>query len=77
MPTETITPDVVASHATLLAALKEVMAQLESGVLVRDFSRDAEPNWALRMVPFVTTMTKWHFAIIVAEKLIESKAEAL
>lgn len=38
----------MAAAPDLLAALKDVYALLDSGVLVRDVSRDHEPGWAMK-----------------------------
>jgi hypothetical protein len=41
------------SHQELVAALEALMADIDSGVLVRDITRDAEPGWHMRMLAFV------------------------
>lgn len=34
-------------------ALTDMFAMLDEGLLVRDISKDGEPDWPLRMVKFV------------------------
>lgn len=57
----------IAAAPDLLGALKQVMEQLDSGVLVRDISKDAQPDYALRMVRLVSTINSWQLAIAKAE----------
>lgn len=54
-------------RADLLAALKRVMELLNSGVLVRDITKDGGPNWAPRMMELVRDMQSWQMAIAKAE----------
>jgi hypothetical protein len=42
----------------LISVLSKVNAMIESGVLVRDVSRDLDPDWALRMLELVTTLKR-------------------
>ena len=37
----------------LLEALKALMNDIDSGVLVRDITHDGEPGWSIRMMDFV------------------------
>jgi multidrug resistance efflux pump len=49
-----------ATQATLAqrtGALQNLFALVESGVLVRNLSRDAEPGFALRQVPLIQAFT--------------------
>lgn len=39
--------------ARMKAALRGVLDLIDKGVLVRDTSRDHEPEWAMRMVPLL------------------------
>lgn len=38
--------------------LRELFGFLDSGYLVRDISHDHEPGWAMRQLPFVSTLAK-------------------
>jgi hypothetical protein len=51
----------------LLAGCKWFMAALGDGRLVRDVSRDAQPDWALQMLDFTRELTKIQKAIYTAE----------
>lgn len=53
----------------LLAACKWFIAELESGNLVRDISRDDADDWALRMVQFTINLQKAVTATHKAESL--------
>jgi len=57
----------VNSHDALLAACKEIWKLVDDGVLVRDISRDFEPNWILRQIPVVRSLRKLEEAIKLAE----------
>lgn len=56
-----------AERAELLAALKSVMSDIDNGVLVRNVSRDGEPNWSLEMLSFVRRLQECQHAIAKAE----------
>lgn len=58
---------VLASHDALLAALKGLMADIDSGLLVRDISRDMESGWSMRMLEFVQRLHAAQAAIQKAE----------
>jgi hypothetical protein len=58
---------VLGINGQLLAALKSIMSHLDSGVLVRDVSRDGEPGWAIRMLPLVGDLQSAAVAIAKAE----------
>lgn len=51
------------TSTALLASLKQFMAWLESGQLVRDISRDASPDWAPTMLEFAVALSKAQAAI--------------
>jgi hypothetical protein len=55
------------ADADLLAACKWFVAQLESGALVRDITKDAQPDWANRMMHFTLDLQKAVRAIAKAE----------
>ena len=58
----------VREHRTeLLEACKWFMQQLDDGVLVRDISRDGEPDYHKRMLEFVFDLGKAFTAIAKAE----------
>ena len=41
---------------TMINALQAVMALIEEGILVRDTSRDSEPNWAMEQIRIVRVL---------------------
>lgn len=45
-------------------SLSNILSHIESGYLVRDTSKDHQPNWALKQLPFL-------FDLKEAKKLIE------
>ena len=51
----------------LLNGCKFFMAALESGMLVRDITKDAAPDWSIRMMEFVRDLSKVQLAITNAE----------
>lgn len=51
----------------LLHSLQWLMAMLDCGTLVRNIERDMEPDFAIRMVGFVTNLKKAAAAIAKAE----------
>lgn len=53
--------------ADLLAALKALMGDIDSGLLVRDISRDNDPGWTMRMFEFVRRLAAAQAAIAKAE----------
>lgn len=55
------------SHDALLAALKFMFGEIESGNLVRDTSKDAQPDYHRRMLTFVSELGKAQSAIAKAE----------
>lgn len=57
----------IKSAPDLLDALKSVLNMIESGILVRDTSKDLEPGWAMRQIPIVTSLQKAGNAIAKAE----------
>ncbi len=59
----------IAAAPDLLAALKSLLADIDSGVLVRDITRDGEPGWSMHMLDFVKRLQSAQAAIAKAEKL--------
>lgn len=56
------------SREELLAALKGLMSDIDSGLLVRDITRDSEPGWAMNMLAFVGRLHAAQSAIARAEE---------
>lgn len=52
----------------LLAAAKWMFGAIESGELVRDISRDGDPDWTMRMMKFTVELSKAQTAITRAEQ---------
>jgi hypothetical protein len=57
----------IAAAPDLLAACKLFFSWLENGTLVRDITRDAQSDWALRMMEFARDLGKVQLAISQAE----------
>ncbi len=53
--------------AALLAVAKEVWTLIENGSLVRNVSHDVEPDWALKQLPLIKTLTRLEQAIAKCE----------
>ncbi len=56
-----------AAAPDLLEACKWFMQQLDDDVLVRDISRDGEPDWPMRMLRFTARLAEAAEAIAKAE----------
>ncbi len=59
-------------NADLLEACKALFELVESGQLVRNISEDAKPEWAIRQVGFVKTLSQAKAAITKATQETES-----
>ena len=57
----------ISDRDELLTACKWFVDQLERGVIVRDITKDAQPDWAMRMRHFVIDLQKVIQAIAKAE----------
>lgn len=65
-----------AENAALRKALDKFFSWLDEGLLVRDITKDAQSDWALRMMHFVKDLGEARAALAKAEtNLIESRAE--
>jgi|ERR1700734_2573655 len=53
----------IAAAPALLASLKRVMELLDAGVLVRDITKDTNPDWGMEMMGLVRDLTEWQSAI--------------
>ena len=51
----------------MLAALKVIMAHIESGTLVRNTTEDSQPGWALKAITLVNDLNDAKAAIAKAE----------
>lgn len=56
-----------AAAPDLLASLKDLLNDIDTGLLVRDITRDGEPGWALHMMDFVGRLQAAQAAIARAE----------
>jgi hypothetical protein len=56
-------PELLAQHNDLLAALKGIMGDIESGLLVRDITKDGSPKWAMHMLGFINRLNAAKAAI--------------
>ncbi len=57
----------VSAAPELLEACKWFMDALETGLLVRDITKDSEPSWAIKMLSFVKELQDAQAAIAKAE----------
>jgi len=64
---DTSTDTVRAAAPALLAALKALIADIDTGVLVRDTTHDGDPEYLRRMVAFTRRLTAAMAAIAQAE----------
>lgn len=51
----------------LLGACELLMGMIEDGTLVRDITKDASPDWGLKMMRFVQDLQKVQAAILRAK----------
>lgn len=51
-----------------LACLRLLVSRLEDGTLVRNLNHDGDPNWAIRMLPFIQELNRITIAIHRAEE---------
>ena len=58
----------IAAAPELLAALKAVLSDIDSGVLVRDVTRDGQPGWAMTMIAFVQRLQAAQRAVLKADE---------
>jgi len=58
----------VNSHAALVDALEQFMTWLDKGVLIRDITKDAQSDWAIRMMHFVNDLNKAKAALNLAKE---------
>ena len=42
----------------LYSALTEIMDGFDRGVFVRDISNDSNPDWALKLLPFIAALSR-------------------
>jgi hypothetical protein len=54
-------------HRELLESLEAIMGGFESGMFVRDVSKDSDPNWSLEMMKLVQMLGKAKAAIAKAK----------
>lgn len=57
----------IAAAPELLASLKALLGDIESGLLVRDITRDGDPNWSAQMLDFVRRLQAAQAAVAKAE----------
>ncbi len=57
----------IAAAPELFAALKALLGDIESGLLVRDIARDGDSAWALHMIDFVGRLQAAQTAILKVE----------
>lgn len=60
--------NLIAAAPDLLAALKAMLHDIETGVLVRDITRDDQPNWSMEMLAFVQRLQAAQQAIAKAQQ---------
>ena len=57
----------IAAAPELLEAAKDITAMIDSGFLVRDITKDGQPQWAMKTMTFVMRLNKFVEAIAHAE----------
>jgi hypothetical protein len=57
----------IAAAPDLYAALKAVMSDIDSGLLVRDVTRENRPGWSMEMLAFVQRLQAAQAAIAKAD----------
>lgn len=57
----------MAAAPDLLAALKSLLHDIDTGLLVRDITRDGEAGWAMNMLEFVQRLQAAQSAVAKAE----------
>lgn len=50
----------------MVAALEDVMAMIDQGLLVRNITKDADPKWAIEMMKFAMRLNKIQAALALA-----------
>lgn len=55
-----------AERLLLVESLTALVADIESGLLVRDITRDADPRWSIEMIAFVQRLQRAQAAILAA-----------
>ncbi len=48
---------------SLLSALQVVMRGFDEGIFVRDISHDADPSWAVKLLPYVVALATLQKAV--------------
>jgi hypothetical protein len=61
-----LNPDIFQRVKELEESLKAIIGHIENGFLVRDISKDHEPGWAVKQLPFLNDLGK-------AQKLLTTK----
>lgn len=51
----------------LLAAVKGLLNDIDTGLLVRDITRDGDPNWSREILAFVQRLQQAQAAVLAAE----------
>lgn len=57
----------IGASPLLFAAVKGLLHDIDTGVLVRDITRDGDPNWSREMVAFVQRLQQAQAAVLAAE----------
>ena len=57
----------VNAHDELVSSLKVILEGFETGVFVRDITKDADSSWAVRLIPFLKALADAQRAIARAE----------
>lgn len=58
----------IAAAPELLQALKGLLDDIDSGLLVRDVTRDGAPGWTTHMLAFVERLRRAQAAVLKAEE---------
>ena len=61
--------EIIWLNRDLVDALEKFMSWLDEGSLVRDITKDAEPNWAIKMLHFFNDLNKAKTALAKAKNI--------
>jgi hypothetical protein len=57
----------IVAAPTLYTTLKQILAGFECGVFVRDVTHDNEPDWAMKLIPFLKLLGEAQAAVAEVE----------
>lgn len=64
----------IAAAPELLAATQWFLSEMEAGTIVRDITKDGDPDWSLKMLRFVSGLQKAQTAVAKATQSCDTAA---